>query len=134
MKIWPLRLALLSLCSSSAFAEFYTDAKALQQLLAGNSLMGTYNELHFIQTLNTDGTLHVAVKGDKNILKAKWFINPQAEYCEQWPDHTSCFQIAIDNSQPPEEGRQLLKVKGKDDANIVSYLHQGILPLEFPEQ
>ncbi len=114
-----------------AHAEFYTDGKALKQLLSGNSLVGTYNDLHFIQVLNTDGSLQVAVKGDKNILNATWFINEKTEYCEQWPDHTSCFQIGIDNSKPTQNGGQRLKVKGKDNANIVSYLHQGAMPLTF---
>ncbi len=133
MKTWIYGLPLLSLLVSNlAMAEFYQDADALKRLFSGNSLVGTYNELQFIQTLHQDGSVHVAVKGDKTILKAKWFINDKAEYCEQWPDHTSCFLIGIDTTTPPQgQGGQLLKVKGKDSANIVSYLHQGILPLEF---
>jgi hypothetical protein len=118
--------------ASPTHAEFYTDAKALKQLLSGNSLAGRYNELEFIQTLSKDGTLKVVAKGDKTILKATWFINEQAEYCEQWPDHVSCFQIGLDKQQAQQDGKQLLQVKSDDPAEIVSYLYQGIIPLEFP--
>ncbi|ARN75682.1 hypothetical protein [Oceanicoccus sagamiensis] len=125
-------LAVLTLLMAKmANAEFYTDPKALQQLLSGNSLVGSYNELQFIQTLNTDGTVMVAVKGEKTPHKAKWFINDKAEYCEQWPDHTSCFQIGLDGEMAKPGQKQLLKVKSHDDADIVSYLHQGIIPLTF---
>ena len=113
-------------------SEFITDSTELERLLKGNSLIGTYNDLHFIQLLKPDGQLEVAVKGEETILKASWYINDKALYCEQWPDHISCFRIGIDpnHSGNTKEGQRLL-VEGTDEAKIVSFLHQGLIPLIF---
>ncbi|HEB26225.1 MAG TPA: hypothetical protein ENI05_00410 [Porticoccus sp.] len=115
---------LSTLALHSAQADIITEPKALHQLLNGNSLAGSYNEMLFKQVLQTDGVVLVAIKGQPGILKARWFINDKAEYCEQWPDHLSCFQIG------QGEGN-LLIVKSKDDAKIVSRLFEGAIPLDF---
>ena len=135
MKGSLLAFSLLCAVANPAKAEFIDDSNTLRNLLTGNSLVGTYNDLHFIQILKPDGHVEVAIKGETDILKAQWYVSENGEYCEQWPDHTSCFKIGIDHSyaRNNKNVRRLL-VKGQDDAKIDSYLHQGQIPLEFGKE
>lgn len=116
-------LALL-LAALPARAEWIGDIPELRALLAGNSLYGRYNDLQFRQVIHADGSLTVAIKGETGVHRANWFINEQVEYCETWPDHTSCFRVGR------ADGNRL-RVQGRPEDRIESYWYAGEIDLDF---
>jgi hypothetical protein len=107
-------------------AEPISNSEELRKLISGNSLYGRYNGVEFRQQMREDGVLLVNVKGEKAVRKARWFINDSAQYCEEWPDHNSCFGIGYGDGD-------ILEVLPQTPAQIESHLYRGAIPLGFAD-
>ena len=105
-------------------AEWIGDRAQLRALLAGNSLYGQYNDLQFRQIIHADGRLTVAINGESGLHHATWYISERAEYCETWPDHTSCFRVGRTDTNR-------LQVQGRPEDRIESYWYEGEIDLDF---
>jgi len=114
----------LCLAATPLHAQWLGDEDRLRALLAGNSLYGRYNELQFRQVIHADGRLTVAIEGEAALYHARWFISENAEYCENWPDHTSCYRVGRTDSNR-------LLVEGKPEERIESYWYEGEIDLDF---
>ena len=81
----------------------------------------------FRQQIHADGQLVVSVDGEAEVLRATWYISDGGEYCERWPDHESCFRIGL------ADGNRLI-VESDSEADIESWLHPGMIELDFREE
>ena len=68
--------------------------------------------------------LTVAINGETGLHRATWVVTDSAQYCEHWPDHTSCFRIGRTDSNR-------LRVLGKPGDKIESYWYEGEIDLDF---
>ena len=118
--------ALGVLFAVSVSAEPISSSEDLHKLISGNSLYGRYNDVEFRQYMRDDGVLLVKIKGEEAVLHARWFINDSAQYCEVWPDHSSCFGIGYGDGDR-------LEVLPQTPAQIESHIYRGAIPLEFEE-